>query len=386
MKASELTFLLLYSLELVLKMIVHRGYFFIGKNASWNTFDFALVCISLESHLLRAQEGTRNLTFLRILRILKMAKFLRVFRLMRFLHELRLIMNSLLGSLVSLFWSVVAMALIFYMFGLVFVQGTTIYFIDMGSDLDPDVEALLRLYFGSVETAIITLFKATTGGDDWTTFYDALLPTANGWIFITFVCFSHIALMNILTGLFVEKAMKLAEPDREVMFFEKRKVEIHQMEEITKLCVEMDIDRNGVISHEEFQRQMSTPGSKLRTYLGTLGLTRDAELFYKMVKTTKIDNAAGIEVDTFVRACMKLKGGATSLDMQALTMQTKRIQRQLDDLLRFQSRQLDEKVPASAIARLMSVNSRGFAKLPTPATALGDTSSLTPPRPNDQKV
>jgi hypothetical protein len=298
-------------------------------------FDAALVFISLESHISRAEQGIGNLTFLRILRILKMAKFLRVFRLMRFLGELRLIMNSILGSLTSLVWSVVAMALIFYMFGLIFVQGTTMYFIDTGSSLDANEEANLRQDFGSVETAIITLFKATTGGDDWANFYEALMPTGNAWIFLLFTCFTHIALMNILTGLFVEKAMKLAEPDKEALFIEKRKAEIHQMEEITRLCEDMDIDHNGMISHQEFRNQMKTPGSKLRTYLGTLGLTGDAELFYHMVKSTKADtDNHGIEVDSFVKSCMKLKGGATSLDMQALNMQIRKMQTQIDLLVR----------------------------------------------------
>merc|ERR1712066_804197 len=117
------------------------------------------------------------------------------------------------------------------------------------------------------------------------------------------------------------------------------------MDALTKLCNEMDADHNGVISHTEFQKQMGTPGSKLRTYLGNFGITRDAELFYQLVKSTKADlRSSGIEVDSFVRACMKLKGAATSLDMQALTMHTMRIQRQLDDVI---YAMMDEKAPVN---------------------------------------
>jgi hypothetical protein len=323
----------MYSAELGMQMLVHRAYFFIGKHALWNMFDFFLVCITLQSYISPAEQGSTNLTFLRVLRILKMAKFLRIVRLMHFFKDLRVILHALLGSLVSLFWSVVAMALMFFLFGMIFVQGTSAYFLDVGRDLDADVETRLRASFGSVQTSMITLFKASSGGNDWSEFYEDLLPTGNAWIFLIFICFSHVALMNILTGLFVEKAMQLAEPDRDAMYLEKRQAEVIQMGEIRKLCHEIDISKDGIISYDEFKQEMHTHGSKLRHYLGTMGLSRDAELFFQVAKETQKDlNANGIEEDAFVRACMKLKGEAASLDIHAVLMQTARIQRQLDDM------------------------------------------------------
>jgi hypothetical protein len=231
------------------------------------------------------------------------------------------------------------MALIFYMFALMFVQGTVTFLNELaasgeleGKLQEPQYKALI-LFFGNVEEAMLSLFKATTGGDDWSRFYDMLRTTGitNTGIFVFFVAFSQVALMNILTGLFVEQAMKLAEPDREALFLEKRKAELRSVQELAVICNDLDVDGNGYISEEEFLAQIQNVGSKLRTYMGALGLDKkDAELFFWMLKSANFNMA--VEIRSFVAGLVKLKGGATSLDMQALVFQTRIIHRRLDDL------------------------------------------------------
>merc|ERR1740138_1541372 len=116
--------------------------------------------------------GTVNLTFMRTLRVIKMAKILRVVRVMRFFTELRVMLNSVLGSFVSLFWAFAMLVFIFYIFALVFVQGVTSYLLDHGESLRPETTEKLMQCFGSVSKAMITLYKAVTGGADWESFYD----------------------------------------------------------------------------------------------------------------------------------------------------------------------------------------------------------------------
>merc|ERR1711933_2484 len=92
-----------------------------------------------------------------------------------------------------------------------------------------------------------------------------------------------------------------------------------------------DTDHNGFISETEFKNHLQ-PGSKLRHYLGALGLNRkDAELFFWMLKGANV-NEDSVDIRAFVAGLVKLKGGATSLDMQALIFHTQAINRKLDDL------------------------------------------------------
>merc|ERR1719367_136821 len=120
----EFCFILLYSCELFLRLHVHGKFFFCNKDMQWNIFDLLLVCLALSDMLFNAT-SISSITFLRSLRILRLAKVFRGVRVMRFLSELRVVLNALLSSLTSLFWGMIMMALIFYVFAIIFVQTAT---------------------------------------------------------------------------------------------------------------------------------------------------------------------------------------------------------------------------------------------------------------------
>merc|ERR1719382_1867531 len=88
--------------------------------------------------------------------------------------------------------------------------------------------------FGSVQVAMLTLFKTSMGGQDWEVFYDVAEQTGifEAITFIIFVAFIQIALMNILTGIFVENAMKLAQPDRDTLAFQFRKQRMQDAQDL----------------------------------------------------------------------------------------------------------------------------------------------------------
>merc|ERR1712032_1243610 len=103
----ELVFVIFYTWEIIMKLAVHRMYLFVGPNMSWNIFDFILVVLAIYDQLLlliialeEGGQGTK-VTFMRSMRILKIAKISRTIRLMRVFASLRIILNSLLGSLYS---------------------------------------------------------------------------------------------------------------------------------------------------------------------------------------------------------------------------------------------------------------------------------------------
>merc|ERR1712146_326287 len=110
--------------------------------------------------------------------------------------------------------------------------------------------------------------------------------------------------------------MKLAEPDRQAQYSEQQKQHFQQVQELHKIMLEMDSDGNGMISEEEFNRSLHEPRSKLRIYLGAMGVhMADAERFYSMLKTASFESR--VDVSSFVCSCMKLKGHAMSMDLQS---------------------------------------------------------------------
>ena len=75
-------------------------------------------------------------------------------------------LNSILGSVMNLFWSMVMLFFMFYIFSLVIVQGAGTFLQTTGDSLDDDESENLISVFGSVEVAMLSLFKPSTGGAD----------------------------------------------------------------------------------------------------------------------------------------------------------------------------------------------------------------------------
>merc|ERR1719387_360400 len=144
------------------------------------------------------------------------------------------------------------MLLIFFIFGTVFVQSVVSSLRDLqeGGEgaasalADPEVESALRNHFGSVQASMLSLVMASTGGVDWINHYELIGTTGvlSKIVYLCFITFTHLALLNIMAALFIENALKLAEPDRELQALEHRKKQGKQVVELTKLCHEMDFD------------------------------------------------------------------------------------------------------------------------------------------------
>lgn len=143
--------------------------------------------------------------------------------------------------------------------------------------------------------------------------------------------------MNILTGVFVENAMKLAEPDVAEIVMEKRKADAQEVQELKRLCSSLDVDGSGLISEAEFAVQMRNPSSYLRTYLEGLGLDKMAvKRFFAMLSDGS--GTQEVDVETFAQGCLKIRTPATALDMMstAMTAQAMRCQMQaMEERLNF---------------------------------------------------
>ena len=88
---------------------------------------------------------------------------------------------------------------------------------------------------------MLTLYKTTMGGDDWSLFYRpiAAIGAVNAAFFILFVAVMQIAMMNILTGIFVECAMKLAMPDKDAQAMASRVEKIEDRQDFVNLYREI---------------------------------------------------------------------------------------------------------------------------------------------------
>jgi voltage-gated sodium channel len=324
-KAANMFFLMFYTLEVILKLLVHRGFFFWNEDWRWNVLDFFLVAYGYSEMIL----GGLTITWLRSLRLFRMVRVLRVLKLAKSMKELRLILSCLLGSFVNLLWSIVMILIIVFMFSLVFVQETAAH---LESTEAREEELMLR--FGSVERCMLNLFEAAMGGQDWEVSYNTLEPTGpiSCALYLFFIAFIQIALVNILTGIFVEKALMRAQPDREAQAVEQRQEVTKMRSELRELCRSIDMDGTGTISPREFDHPRSF---RLKDYLHLMGLDmEDIQSLFDLLSGSSKDKSVGVEVEVFVSACLRMRNGTSAVDMQRLLCEVELNRRVLSSQLR----------------------------------------------------
>merc|ERR1719189_1368404 len=102
---------------------------------------------------------------------------------------------------------------------------------------------------------MVTTFQATTSGVDWGEVYDILNKAGmlNGMLFVLYLIFFIFALSNVVTSIFVDKAMQLAKPDLEWMMLQKQRADISAAKDLRELANQLDVNKSGVISREELQ-------------------------------------------------------------------------------------------------------------------------------------
>merc|ERR1712232_73961 len=174
---------------------------------------------------------------------------------------------------------------------------------------------LLSMY-GSVQTSMLTLYKATTGGDDWSLSYNAISST--GWVasmvYLLFLAFWHFALVNIITGIFVETALEKLAPDREAIALSHHTEMELVAEELRSLWRQVAETDDGYLSLSDLHRGIR--GTKIPYQLEILGLSVDnvTQFFYVLLRNSPEEGK--VRISNFVHGCMRLKGPASSYDLQ----------------------------------------------------------------------
>lgn len=182
-----------FAVEIVLRLIAAgspRRYLSDG----WNIFDVVIVAAAF----IPATGGISPL--LRVLRVF------RVLRLIKALPELRLIVNVLVRSIVSMKYVALLAAVLFYVYAVI---GVKLF----GTEGHP-----LAAHFSSLHEACFTLFRILTG-DDWTQMrYDlshAGAPTGGFTLYqVSWIIVATFLLVNLIVGAVINNYQEVQEIER----------------------------------------------------------------------------------------------------------------------------------------------------------------------------
>lgn len=310
---AENFFCALFTIELMLKLYVFRCRYFTMECWKWNLFDLLVISCQLIEEFIALVGSSfvkHNLTFARLVKLLRLVRIIRLARILRNIHELRVLVSCITSSMKSLVWIFLLTFFLIYSMGLVLTQLVHDHNLSFESAACVSDEErcanhiALVLYYGDLCRSILSLFQAISGGQDWGTLLDPLMIEVSpllGILFCFYVMFAVLAMMNVVTGIFVDSVLTSAKEDQNNFLLNNAKELFGPGE-------------NGQITLEQF--------------LGMLENKHMVEFFKAIDVDTKwasslfhlmdLDGSGEVNAEEFLGGCIKLRGPARALDTAVL--------------------------------------------------------------------
>jgi hypothetical protein len=260
-----------FAIELILRFAAEGRDFFAGKDFRWNLFDaFLVVTSSIE---LALPGLLSNVSFLRIFRVFRIVRVVKVVKTVKALQSLRTMIFALMNSIICLAWAFVLITLVVFVFGIIFIGAVETYYESLSKEdfLGMKQATDVNESFGSLYMAMVSLFSALTGGNDWM-MYGELLRYVGGnretyfLVFVFFIGFCTIGMLNVVTGIFVDSAVCTRTDDEVVQNW--REDWQRTSDEVRNIFQAADKDCSGTMSYEELVEQLENP--RVRAYFSGL--------------------------------------------------------------------------------------------------------------------
>jgi len=312
----------LFTVELVLRLVVHRGSFFCGSEMLWNIFDMCIVLFQLmEEVMVALAYGKLGITG--VLRLLRLVRVIRLARILRLIRELRVLVTSISNSMKSLMWTILLMFLIIYSVSLCITQLVSDHRLSVAESrivagaVVEGRDTELEQYFGSLWRSMLSLFQAITGGVDWDTLVVPLIQDVHpalAIVFVLYVAVMVLAILNVVTGVFVDSVLASAKADKEQYLLNSARQLFKTKEE------EMD--------WASFQSKMHSP-QMLEFFKGIDVDPSDAKSIFSLIDA---DESGSISVDEFLNGCVRLHGPSKALETAVLSHEIRSLRRSLTRL------------------------------------------------------
>jgi len=325
----------LFSIELFLRLGAQRFRFFCGEDRRWNSLDTLIVVASWWELLVEIQlafdpqdeessnfAGITGIRTLRIIRITRLVKVARLARVLRFIMALRTLTQSIIYTLKSLMWAMVLLVLIVYTFGVLFTQvvndamGTSDGPFSVDDDSLDAAKAAAGVYFGSLPKSMLSLAMSISGGVSWEQVLAPLEVISTFWVimYLFYIAFSTLAVLNVVTGVFCQSAIESAQSDHDMVIQSILNNKEAHIEKIKMLFTEIDAAESGVITFQMFQDRIMS--QEVKTYFESIDLdVWDAWTFFKLLDN---DEGGAVEIEEFLLGCLRLRGNAKAMDIAKL--------------------------------------------------------------------
>jgi len=325
LESMEVAICVIFTSELMARLFSERKDFWIGTDRRWNIFDS---CIVIHSLVDQAEKLTPDLTFARVLRIVRFLRIMRLIRVLRVFTSFRLMTYSLLGSLTHMVWIFLCLFLLLYSFTIFFLSGIA----ESYQDVDVEIQADMQLYYSSVPRCMLLLFMCVTGGDDWTNFLQPLKAVSAMYVcaFIFYIFFMVFGAVNVVVAAFVETAADVSRRDRDAVIEQQINQTQRIADDIRKFFDSADHDSSGFINRAELREYLQD--DTVKASFNALGL--DVSQAVDLFDLLDVDDDGMVSQEEFLSGCMRLRGTASSMDLNLLLWEVEKVTWKITSLSR----------------------------------------------------
>jgi len=239
---------------------------------------------------------------------------------------------SIVSTLRTLMWSLVCVVLLMSGIGSYFAWVVADHLKQQQEAASSESDDEVVKYFGSIPKIMISLFQATTGGMDWRDLSDLLCPISPiaCAIFYLYISMMVFAIMNILTGICVNNAHKAADDDMDLCTENVLKND-ENVVRLRKILVDGRKSNGTVSSLDALDEGAKLTWPQLKVHLGDprvrahfkkIGLEPwHLRSFFQLLKAG--DEEPEVDLDQFIRGCMRLRCNVKNIDLMAALHENK---------------------------------------------------------------
>lgn len=165
---------------------------------------------------------------------------------------------------------------------------------------------------------MLSMFQAINGGVDWALIFEPLIDNITPWsavVFTLYIAFSLLAMLNVVTGVFVESVLKSTKADKDLFLVNNARELFQNNDGSIQAAMTWDIfeSKLGAPPMREFFRAIEVDPSEPKHLFALLD----------------VDESGTVRADEFLSGCLRLRGPARSLDVALLIQDVKGLKRRL---------------------------------------------------------
>lgn len=310
-EAMEKVFNAIYLMELIVRVYVFGLAFF---NHAFNIMDAVIVVITcVDSFIVQPiQQGMGGMNFA-VLRIFRICRIFRIQKVMRFtqhMGEMRIIVETLVASLMPMSWAAMLIAAAITSSGVLMVQLCHAFLDDESIPIER--RRWLADMFGTTTSACYTMFESTFSSR-WHSYSRPMIEEVSygfALFWIVYIFGVNFSMLRVVGAIFLKQIMYVANLDekREVMMKDRERERVAS--ELRELFEVADTSKNGAISRHEFDQMLQDP--KVLNYIEKIGLEiEDAVALFSMMS---LDDGEA-DYAEFLDGAINMKSAARAIDV-----------------------------------------------------------------------